>query len=708
MAAANAGLAGLGQRLAVSIAFVFYACTGVLALSRTLGVLKSGALLRSSHHTDSSRSDDGQALQMADMQTSGMREAVWDRKPHLAPATTAPMPPLQVPLDAPFGFEPESLPRILTQPQQARGIEPETPQSRHEPSWFEPRQPVLPVVPPPEFAALHASVPVDPESFAMARRFAPAPALPASQTSVLHQQQPAQAPVGHSYVLPSMLALGRAPASARNAGVERQALHGQRRLLEEALKQFGVAGRIVHMTPGPVVSVFELETARGVNAGRVIALADEIAAALDCGPVRIAAIPASERIGIEVPTAQRDMIGLRELLETPAFRQSRAVLPLALGRTTDGEPLVADLVRLPHLLIAGRAGSGKTSLVDALVLSMLYRLTPDRLRLLLIDPGQRDLPAYATLPHNLGPVAADPRKAVAMLAWLVREVGERAKRLSQLGAVGIEAYNAQIHAARRQGTPIVRTVQTGFDNLTGEARFESEALDVQPMPHIVVVIAELADLMQAGAAETEAAIRQIAQSGQQTGVHLIVATGRCEADVLTRTIKGALAARLCLKVDGYHESMTVLGDGGAAQLTGAGDMLYGMSNGRIIRLHGPLVTRQEVGEVVRELARQPRPQYPGAAQRPVGAPPPAAGVADRWPAPAHASPLDAAGPEQLLRRAIEAIRQDGMASASHLQRRLGIPYDVARDVMTMLEARGLVGRPDVMGKRQIRLGAQGG
>ncbi len=503
-----------------------------------------------------------------------------------------------------------------------------------------------------------------------------------------------------AFRLPSTELLARARERG-GYGMDRQALAEMARRLEGVLDDFGVRGEIVDANPGPVVTRFELEPAPGTRAQRVIGLADDIARSLSVTSVRIATVPGRTVIGIEVPNPRRSTVYLRELLESDAYRQSEARLPLALGKGIAGEPLVVDLTRMPHLLIAGTTGSGKSVAINAMLLSLLYRLPPKACRLILIDPKVIELCIYEDIPHLLAPVVTEPQKAVVALKWVVRQMDERYRLMSQLGVRDIFAFNRRVAEARARGEVLKRRVRVGFEPATGAPIIEEQVIDGRELPLIVVVVDELADLMLTAGKEIEAAIQRLSQKARAAGIHLVVATQRPSVDVITGVIKANLPSRISFRVSSKIDSRTILGEPGAEQLLGHGDMLFYMTGAqRPVRIHGPLVTEAEVQAVVEHLRAQGEPDY----LEDVTLDPQTAGDGEA------AGAVAGAQGDDLYARAVEVVLRDGKASTSYLQRKLQIGYNNAARLIERMEAEGLVSAPDHVGRRRIlrRGGLDGG
>ena len=375
------------------------------------------------------------------------------------------------------------------------------------------------------------------------------------------------------------------------------------------LSDYGVQGSIVEIRPGPVVTLYELEPAPGIRSARVIGLADDVARSLSVTAVRIATVPGRNVIGIEVPNAKRETVFLSELLASDEVQRHSARLLLTLGKDISGAPIVADLQRMPHLMIAGTTGSGKSVGVNAMILSLLYRLSPDQCRLILIDPKMLELSMYEGIPHLMAPVVTEPAKAVTALKWTVREMERRYRAMSQLGVRNIGGYNDRVADARAKGEVITRRVQTGFDPDTGRPTFEEQPLTLESLPFIVVVVDEMADLMMVAGKDIEAAVQRLAQMARAAGIHVIMATQRPSVDVITGTIKANFPTRISFQVISKFNSRTILGEQGAEQLLGQGDMLYMAGGGRITRVHGPFVSDTEVEKVVEFLREQGEPAY---------------------------------------------------------------------------------------------------
>ncbi|CAA2157045.1 DNA translocase FtsK [Methylobacterium brachiatum] len=469
-------------------------------------------------------------------------------------------------------------------------------------------------------------------------------------------------------------------------------------------------GDILAVRPGPVVTLYELEPAPGTKSSRVIALADDIARSMSAVSARVAVVPGRNAIGIELPNAKRETVFLRELLASTDFAESKHKLALCLGKNIGGEPIIADLARMPHLLVAGTTGSGKSVAINTMILSLLYRLKPEECRLIMVDPKMLELSVYDGIPHLLSPVVTDPKKAVIALKWAVREMEERYKKMSKIAVRNIDGYNARVSEAAARGEVLTRTVQTGFDRQTGEAIYEDEAMDLAPLPYIVIVVDEMADLMMVAGKDIEGAIQRLAQMARAAGIHLIMATQRPSVDVITGTIKANFPTRISFQVTSKIDSRTILGEMGAEQLLGQGDMLFMAGGGRTTRVHGPFCSDSEVESVVAHLKRQGRPSYLDAVTADDEEAAPEKGAKGK--AGAAELELDGAVFDQssfgeaggdLYDQAVQVVLRDQKASTSYIQRRLQIGYNRAASLMERMETEGIVGPANHAGKREILL-----
>ncbi|MDO8837609.1 MAG: DNA translocase FtsK 4TM domain-containing protein [Parvibaculum sp.] len=494
------------------------------------------------------------------------------------------------------------------------------------------------------------------------------------------------------YQLPPLSLLTKPKPPALTAKLTDDALQANARLLESVLDDFGIKGEIISVRPGPVVTLYELEPAPGIKSSRVISLADDIARSMSAVSTRVAVVPGRNVIGIELPNARREMVYLRELLESRDYENSGSKLTLALGKNIGGEPVLSDLTRMPHLLIAGTTGSGKSVGINTMILSLLYRLSPDQCKLIMIDPKMLELSVYDGIPHLLAPVVTEPKKAVVALKWVVKEMEDRYRKMSKVGVRNIDGYNTRVSEANARGEVLVRTVQTGFDRESGEAIYEEEEMDLAPMPFIVVIVDEMADLMMVAGKEIEAAVQRLAQMARAAGIHIITATQRPSVDVITGTIKANFPTRISFQVTSKIDSRTILGEQGAEQLLGQGDMLYMAGGGRIRRVHGPFVSDEEVEKVVTFLKKQGVPEYLEAitAEEDEGGDPFA---------------FDSPGSgDDLYDKAVAIVARDKRASTSYIQRRLQIGYNRAARLIELMEEQGVVSPPNHQGKREVLVG----
>ncbi|MDB5630851.1 MAG: cell division FtsK/SpoIIIE, partial [Tardiphaga sp.] len=466
------------------------------------------------------------------------------------------------------------------------------------------------------------------------------------------------------------------------------------RALEGVLQDFGVRGEIAKAHPGPVVTLYELEPAPGIKSSRVIGLADDIARSMSALSARVAVVSGRNAIGIELPNAHREKVYLRELLTEKDDGVCK--LPLCLGKTIGGDPVIIDLARTPHMLIAGTTGSGKSVAINTMILSLVYRLRPDQCRLIMVDPKMLELSVYDGIPHLLTPVVTDPKKAVVALKWAVREMEERYKKMSKLGVRNIDGYNNRLLEAKNKGEELTRTVHTGFDKESGKAIYEDEKLDLEPLPYIVIIVDEMADLMMVAGKDIEGAVQRLAQMARAAGLHVILATQRPSVDVITGTIKANFPTRISFQVTSKIDSRTILGEMGAEQLLGQGDMLYMAGGGRISRVHGPFVSDEEVEKVVRHLKTQGQPEYLEA----VTAEEPGEGE-DGAVFDSTGMGAEGGGAGDLFSQAVAIVKRDRKASTSYIQRRLQIGYNKAASLMERMENEGIVGQPNHAGKREI-------
>jgi S-DNA-T family DNA segregation ATPase FtsK/SpoIIIE len=501
------------------------------------------------------------------------------------------------------------------------------------------------------------------------------------------------------FVLPSLNLL-TAPRASERTTLSADLIQENATALEGVLGDFGVRGEIINARPGPVVTLYELEPAPGIKSSRVISLADDIARSMSALSARVAVVSGRNAIGIELPNPTREKVYLRELLASRDYTESTVRLPLCLGKAIGGESVVVDLARMPHLLIAGTTGSGKSVAINTMILSLVYRLQPDQCRLIMVDPKMLELSVYDGIPHLLTPVVTDPKKAVVALKWAVREMEERYKKMSKLGVRNIDGYNARVAEANAKGEKLSRTVHTGYNRESGQAIYENEELDLETLPYIVVIVDEMADLMMVAGKDIEGAVQRLAQMARAAGLHVILATQRPSVDVITGTIKANFPTRISFQVTSKIDSRTILGEQGAEQLLGQGDMLYMAGGGRISRVHGPFVSDEEVEKIVRHLKSQGAPEYLEA-------------VTAEEPQDEDGNPIfdsTAMGGGEggdLYAQAVQIVKRDRKATTSYIQRRLQIGYNRAASLIERMELEGVIGQPNHAGKREILLESEG-
>ena len=491
------------------------------------------------------------------------------------------------------------------------------------------------------------------------------------------------------FALPELSMLAK--PKPRAASFDEGALRQNAQLLESVLAEFGVRGQIDQIRPGPVVTLYELVPAPGVKSARVVALSDDIARSMSVAACRVAVVPGRNAIGIELPNARRETVYLRDLLASSEYEKSSQALPMALGENIGGEPYIADLSKMPHLLIAGTTGSGKSVGVNAMILSILYRLSPEQCRFIMIDPKMLELSVYDGIPHLLAPVVTDPKKAIVALKWTVREMEDRYRLMSKIGVRNVASYNERAKEAAAKGEHFERTVQTGFDD-AGRPMYESERIDPKPMPYLVVVIDEVADLMMVAGKDVESAVQRLAQMARAAGIHLVMATQRPSVDVITGTIKANFPTRISFQVTSKIDSRTILGEQGAEQLLGQGDMLYMAGGGRITRLHGPFVSDQEVEAVAKFLRDQGQPHYLDEVT---------AGGDDDGEDGEFGLDESGGSGDDLYDRAVAVVTRDRKASTSYVQRRLQIGYNRAATLIERMEQEGVVSSANHAGKRDV-------
>lgn len=496
-----------------------------------------------------------------------------------------------------------------------------------------------------------------------------------------------------NFNLPTLDMLAKVPRTNGAEKLSRDALQQNARLLESVLDDFGVKGDVTRVRPGPVVTLYELEPAPGTKSARVIGLADDIARSMSAVSARVAVVSGRNAIGIELPNSRHETVYLRDILSSEAYETTKARLPLALGKEISGAPKIVDLANMPHILVAGTTGSGKSVGLNAMILSLLYRLPPDQCKFIMVDPKMLELSVYEGIPHLLTPVVTEPKKAVVALKWAVREMEERYHAMSKIGVRNISAYNKRVAKAHAEGKTISRRIQTGFDRESGQPIFERQEFDFNALPLIVVVIDEMADLMLVAGKDVEASVQRLSQMARAAGIHLIMATQRPSVDVITGTIKANFPTRISFQVTSKIDSRTILGEQGAEQLLGHGDMLYMSGGGRLTRVHGPFVTDREVEVVVNHLKRQGAPEYLAAVTEEVDED--------------LGSMLGGNAENELYRRAVEVVHRDGKASTSYIQRRLKIGYNRAATLIEEMEAQGIVSAPNHAGRREVLVSVAG-
>ncbi len=501
-------------------------------------------------------------------------------------------------------------------------------------------------------------------------------------------------PVANHFELPPLELLSEPKKAGRQPEFAPELLAENARRLEGVLEDFGVRGQIINVRPGPVVTLYELEPAPGIKSSRVISLADDIARSMSAISARVAVVAGRNAIGIELPNPKRETVYLRELMQTESFITNNTTLALALGKNIGGEPIFADLARMPHLLIAGTTGSGKSVGINTMILSLLYRLPPDKCKLIMIDPKMLELSVYEGIPHLLAPVVTDPRKAVVALKWAVREMEDRYKKMSKTGVRNIDGYNAKIAQMAIKGEKLTRTVQTGFEPDTGKPIFEKEDMDLQTLPYIVVIIDEMADLMMVAGKDIEGAVQRLAQMARAAGIHVVMATQRPSVDVITGTIKANFPTRISFQVTSKIDSRTILGEQGAEQLLGQGDMLYMAGGGRISRLHAPFVTDSEVEAIVNHLKAQGQPEYVEAVTEEVD-------EDDMGGEGGGMAGAIGGSGDELYDQAVAVVLRDKKVSTSYVQRRLQVGYNKAASLIERMEKEGLISQANATGKREI-------
>ena len=498
--------------------------------------------------------------------------------------------------------------------------------------------------------------------------------------------------------LPPLDLLHELPAADRDSEQDEGALQKNAAMLKTVLEDFNVQGDIVSIHPGPVVTLYELEPAPGTKSSRVISLSDDIARSMSATSVRSAVVPGRNVIGIELPNRKRQMVSMRELLESQTSVDSTAALPLILGKDISGAPIIADLARMPHLLVAGTTGSGKSVAINTMILSLLCRLPPEKCRFIMIDPKMLELSVYNDIPHLLSPVVTEPGKAVVALKWAVKEMEERYRAMSKLGVRNIDGYNERLREAKKKGEALMRKVQTGFDSETGKPVYEEQPMDMTELPYIVVIVDEFADLMLVAGKDVENAIQRLAQMARAAGIHIIMATQRPSVDVITGVIKANFPTRISFQVTSKIDSRTILGEGGAEQLLGRGDMLYMASGGRVTRVHGPFVSDEEVEDIVNFLKAQGEPAYLEDVTE--------GGFGDSEMMAALFGDEEggSSSVDELYDQAVALVARERKASTSFIQRHLQIGYNRAARIVEEMEKQGVVGQANHVGKREVLVG----
>lgn len=558
-----------------------------------------------------------------------------------------------------------------------RDVEEETLEERIEPTVGRSRAKKVKVTPAPKPAAKRVRKP------AKTKR---------GQREVVEAQAAFDLGDGSNYQLPPLELLAPPPPPDKIGRISAEALEQNARMLEGVLDDFGVQGEVNDVRPGPVVTLYELEPARGVKSARVIGLADDIARSMSAISARVAVVPGRNAIGIELPNHDRQTVFLRELLASKDFESSKARLAVILGKDIGGEPVVADLASMPHLLVAGTTGSGKSVGVNTMIMSLLYRHSPDTLRFIMVDPKMLELSVYDDIPHLLTPVVTEPKKAVVALKWAVREMEERYRNMSKLGVRNLAAFNKRVSEANAKGERLVRQVQTGFDKETGQPLIEEQEFDFVPLPFIVIVIDEMADLMLVAGKDVEATVQRLAQMARAAGIHLIMATQRPSVDVITGTIKANFPTRISFQVTSKIDSRTILGEQGAEQLLGMGDMLFMAGGGRITRVHGAFVDDSEVEDVVSHLKKQGAPDYLSeVTEEPE----------EGFDSPFIPGPSGDDKEKSLYDQAVDIVQRDRRASTSYIQRRLKIGYNKAATLIEQMEEQGVISAPNHKGQREI-------
>ena len=563
---------------------------------------------------------------------------------------------------------------------------------------FHRREPMFPPVPDVRVSGYSGRGRVEPDFSAPFDEKGEMPFVEEEEIPQNEPQRKASPRQADGFELPSVDFLAEPEPVDKSDVLTPEALKDRAGQLESVLEDFGVKGQIINARSGPVVTLFEFEPAPGIKSSRVIGLSDDIARSMSAISARVAVVPGRNVIGIELPNPKRQIVYLREIIATQDFYQNKAKLGLALGKTIGGEAVIADLAKMPHLLVAGTTGSGKSVAINTMILSLLYRMTPEQCRMIMVDPKMLELSVYDGIPHLLTPVVTDPKKAVVALKWAVREMEERYRKMAKVGVRNIDGFNERVKEAERKGEQLSRTVQTGFDHETGEPIYETETLDLTTMPYIVVIIDEMADLMLVAGKEIEGAIQRLAQMARAAGIHVIMATQRPSVDVITGTIKANFPTRISFQVTSKIDSRTILGEQGAEHLLGQGDMLFMMGGGRIQRVHGPFVGDEEVEQIVQHLKTQGVPDYLEAVTEESDDD----NADDVSGGTSHFE--DSQDPYD---QAVAVVLRDRRVSTSYIQRRLGIGYNRAATIVERMEAEGLISPANHAGKREILVPEEG-
>jgi S-DNA-T family DNA segregation ATPase FtsK/SpoIIIE len=494
-----------------------------------------------------------------------------------------------------------------------------------------------------------------------------------------------------AYTMPSLSMMQKAPSKSVKQ-LSEAALDQNARLLESVLSDYGVKGEVTRVRPGPVVTLYEFEPAAGIKSSRVIGLSDDVARSMSAISARISVITGTSMLGIELPNAHRETVYMRDLCEDTSYEETEAKLPLILGKDISGEPVIADLAKMPHVLVAGTTGSGKSVAINTMIMSLIYHHTPEQCKFIMIDPKMLELSVYDNIPHLLAPVVTEPGKAVVALKWAVKEMENRYRLMSNLGVRNIDNYNKRLEEAKKKGEELTRNVQTGFDAETGKPIMEKQPLDMSALPFIVVIVDEMADLMLVAGKEIESSIQRLAQMARAAGIHIVMATQRPSVDVITGVIKANFPTRISFQVTSKIDSRTILGEQGAEQLLGQGDMLYMAGGGRITRVHGPFISDKEVENIVAYLRTQGEPQYDAAVTYD---PEEESETSDAF----DEDETDA--DRALYEQAKEFVIRDNKASTSYVQRRLKIGYNRAARIIEKMESDGIVGPANHVGKREV-------